>query len=81
MSHVICFTDLVMVADAACELDAYKDHLHGSSERDRIKRLVDALHRMVERVAGADANLIYAPDDATPAATAAAGTECERSDA
>ncbi len=63
--HIISLAGLCMVSDAACELDAYKDHLEGD-ERERIKLMVDELHELVVRVAGPAASLIYAADDDTP---------------
>lgn len=61
-SHLIGLTDLRLVADAACELDAYKFHLSGP-ERDRIVRMVDQLHSLAMRVAGDQVELIYGPDE------------------
>lgn len=66
-SHLIGLEGLCLVADAACELDAYKDHLAGP-ERERIKHMLDELHDLVVRVAGPAAVMIYAPDDDTPSA-------------
>jgi hypothetical protein len=63
-TYNVTLSDLQLFADAACELDAYKDTLAAKpAERARIMEMLERVHDTVERAAGGDANLIYCPDD------------------
>jgi len=63
-TYNVTLSDLHLFADAACELDAYKDTLAGNpAERARIMEMLDRVHDIVERAAGDDAHFIYAADD------------------
>lgn len=63
-AFAVTLADLTLFADAACELDAYKDMLHAlPDEHRRVVAMVADLHAAVERAAGAAGALIYAPDD------------------
>lgn len=63
-AYAVTLSDLLLFADAACELDAYKDTLANKpAERERIMEMLDRVHNTVERVAGVDANFIYSADD------------------
>lgn len=69
LRQTVDLADLMLIADAAAELDALKMHtVDRADELGRITRLVETLHDMVERIAGAHAACIYAPADgsATP---------------
>ncbi|MCD6706427.1 MAG: hypothetical protein LT080_08245 [Thiobacillus sp.] len=66
--------DLILFGDCAAELDSYKHCLTiPQADRDRIAAMVERMHDAVERLAGADAWLVYGPEepgaaDATPMA-------------
>lgn len=62
VTYPVSLSDLMLVADAACEMDCYKDHLTGA-ERERVLALRDSLHDLAERAAELDAVLIYGPED------------------
>lgn len=56
--------DLILFADAAAELDAYKDHLHEKpDERLKIIAMICRMHQRIEQMAGCDADLIYENSD------------------
>jgi hypothetical protein len=62
--YAVTLDELQLFADAACELDSYKDTLSDKpDERERIVDMIERIHDTVQRVAGADAHFIYAPDD------------------
>lgn len=56
--------DLIMLAEMASELDAYKDCLAElPHERARIIALLERAHDRVEELAGIDAALVYCADE------------------
>lgn len=58
--------DLMLFADAGCELDSYKDTLADNpAEQARIVAMVERIHDTVERVAGVAGGMIY-QDEAAP---------------
>lgn len=62
-SYPVTLADLVEIADAACELDVTKQfYIDRPDEQQRLTAIVNRLHDIVERAAGAQA-AIYAPDD------------------
>lgn len=64
VTYSCSLADLVLFADCAAELDAYKDCLaYTPAERSRVIILLERLHDTVERIAGSDGHHIYAPDD------------------
>lgn len=57
--------DLILFGDCAAELDSYKHCLAiPQLDRERIAAMVERLHDAVERIAGADAGLVYGPAEA-----------------
>ena len=64
VTYRVSLADLVLFSDAAAELDDYKDTLEDNpAERARIIAMVYRIHDTVERVAGNDSTLVYAPSD------------------
>lgn len=64
VTYRVNLSDLELFADAACELDCYKDTLEDNpAERARIIAMVYRIHDTVERAAGNDSTLVYAPSD------------------
>lgn len=62
--YSVSLDDLKLIADAACELDCYRDALKNKpAEHARITGMVTALHNLAERSAAADAPMIYGPDE------------------
>jgi hypothetical protein len=60
VSYPVSLADLMLIADAASELDGMRMHyVDRPSEQDRIARLVESLHDIAERAAAHDAALIY----------------------
>lgn len=56
--------DLMLIAEAAAELDDTKQfYVDRPDEQNRLAAMVERLHDIVERAAGAHAAAIYAPDD------------------
>lgn len=67
-AYTISLDDLKLIADAACELDCYRDILkHKPAEHARVTGMVTALHSLAERSAAADAALIYGPEEGVAA--------------
>lgn len=68
VTYPVSLADLTLFADAACEMDCYKDTLEDKpAERARIIAMVEMMHNAVERAAGADGGLVYAADDGVAA--------------
>jgi hypothetical protein len=64
VTYPITLVDLTHIADAACELDAYKDMLADKPiEQARVRELVGILHSLAERAAGAACDLVYQPEE------------------
>ena len=60
VTYRVDLSDLCSIADAACELDAYKDRITDQpDDHSRIVEMVERLHDLVERAAGMDGHLIY----------------------
>lgn len=63
----ITFADLIEIADAACDLDGYTgllvDH---PADIALVKRRVERLHNLIQRVLGEDEWLIYGKDERAP---------------
>jgi hypothetical protein len=63
VTYPVTLADLTHIADAACELDAYKDMLADKpAEQARVQALVGILHSLAERAAGAACDLVYQPE-------------------
>lgn len=57
-------SDLILFGDCAAELDSYKHCIAvQEADRERIAAMVERLHDAVERLAGADAWLVYGPEE------------------
>ena len=64
VTYNVNLADLELFADAACELDCYKDTLGDKpAEQARIIAMLERIHETVERAAGPDSDLVYAPED------------------
>lgn len=65
VSYAVSLHDLQQVADAACKLEELKQfYVDKPAEIEAITRMIENLHDMVERAAGADAvPTIYSPND------------------
>lgn len=65
VSYPVGLDDLILFADAAAELDAYKDHLQAKpAEQQRVVDMMKRMHLRVEQIAGQDGWMIYGADDA-----------------
>lgn len=63
-SYPVALADLIYIADAACELDIAKQfYVDRPDEQQHLTAIVNRLHDIVERAAGAEAAAIYAPVD------------------
>lgn len=64
VTYPVNLADLVLFADAACELDTYKHMLADRPvAQARIAAMIGRLHDTVERVAGPAGGLIYQGED------------------
>lgn len=64
VTYPVSLADLMLFADAAAELDAYKDTLTDKpAERARIIAMIFLVHSAVERAAGLDEALVYGVDE------------------
>ena len=67
VTYPVNLADLELFADAASELDDYKEHLADKpAARARIVAMVERLHDTIGRVAGRDERLVYGEPE-TPA--------------
>lgn len=72
LRQTVDLADLILIADAACELDAAKQfYIDRPDEQQRLAAMVERLHNIVERAAGTQAAAIYAPDDGSAELTQA----------
>lgn len=67
VTYHVNLADLELFADAASELDDYKEHLSDKpAGRARIISMVERMHETIGRAAGADEKLVYGePDEAS----------------
>lgn len=73
LRHQVDLADLQLMADAAAELDdARQFYVDRPDEQRRLDAMVERLHNIVERAAGAHAAAIYAQDDGSAMTAAAA---------
>lgn len=63
ITYPLTLADLDTLASIACTIDDFKEHLP-ENERAEAAAMVERLHDMVERAAGADALLIYPEEEA-----------------
>lgn len=64
VSYAVSLADLCTLADCACDVDSLQFLLAGHPDQQAsIAAMVDRMHSIIERAAGSDAHLIYAPDD------------------
>jgi len=61
-AYTVDLSDLILIAEAACEFDGIKDQLFGEAKA-RAQEFVTRLHALAERAAGKDAGRIYADGD------------------